>query len=139
MPSGSFSLNAWVIAGRHRHDRLNDHFGVETDLNVITTDAIGPWPAGTPLHYVLSDLYAMQVARDSMDNHQVRVFYLDAWVLAPTTAASGGLGVFTLDALVKKTVSHSFTFDALVIRGGSFTLDAWVAGYGSFTLNAWVA
>jgi len=125
-----------VISGRHRHHRTRDHFGADSDLYVTLEEPIAHWGAGTPLHYVLAELWDRQAAFASGD-HQVRVLYLNSWVMT-TSVNEGGRGIKALDAIVKRTPTGSFTIQALIVTGGSATLDAWVSGAASLSLNAWV-
>ena len=131
-----FTLNAWVISGRHRHHRTRDHFGADSDLYITLDEPVGPWGAGTPVKFVIQDLYD-RINRLTSFNHNIRVAWLDAYVLAPATT-SGGKGVKPLDAIVKVTPSSSFTVAALIVRGGSATINAWVRPNGRFYLNAFV-
>ena len=132
----NFSLSAWIIAGRHQHHRTYDHYGSDSDLYTVIDEAIGPWGGGTPVKYVIQDLYD-RINRLTSYDHRVRVMALDAFVLAPATT-SGGLGVKGLDAVVKKSLTGSFVLDVWVGRGGAAALDAWVRGAGSFGLYAFV-
>lgn len=137
----SFTLNAWVIGGRHRHHRTLDHFGADSDLYITLDEAVGPWGGGTPIKYVIADLYARITALSS-STHYVRVAYLNAVVLAPggsvETSAGTFRAIFWLDAIAKRAASSSFTLSALITRGGSMTLDAYVQTVGHFYLNAFV-
>jgi hypothetical protein len=139
----SLDVDAWVIGGRHRHHRQRDHFGADSDLYVALEEPLGPWQAGTPIHYVLQDLFA-RINVLTSSNHNIRVATLDALVLTPSTDSilvvvpGTGRGVKTLDALVFKKPTSTFTLNARVTRGGSVTLNAFVP-YGSvFYVNAFV-
>lgn len=141
MPNSAFTLSAWVIGGRHRHHRTHDHFGADSDLYVGIDEAIGNWGAGTPVKYVLADLYD-RIARLTSYNHQIRVAHLDAVVLAPGGTVEIAAGTFAtlafLDAVVINSLSASFILRAQVGRGGTVTLDAYVKGTGLFYLDAYI-
>lgn len=137
-----FTLDAWVVSGRHRHHRDRDHFGADSDLYVAIDEPIGPWGAGTPVKYVIEDLYE-RISVLTSGTHVVRVMYMDAYVLSFSTDSAPvvpgvGLGVKTLDAIVLTAESSSFVLNSWVIHGGTFSVDAWVHGYGSFSVNAFV-
>ena len=63
MPSGSFTLSSWIIAERQRHHRVRDHFGNELATDVVLDEAVGRYPAETPIQSVIADLYARLIAR----------------------------------------------------------------------------
>jgi hypothetical protein len=141
MPTHSAALDAWVVGGRHRHHRERDHFGADSDLYTVLANPIGPWPVGTPVTYVLADIYQRQTSLSSA-NRIIRVLHVDGLVLAagPSSAPvvpGSGRGITFLNATVKAHRSASFTVDALQMPGGRFTVDAWVRGYAAFIVNAW--
>jgi hypothetical protein len=136
MPSSTKTLDSWVIGGRHRHHRTRDHFGADSDLYITIEQPIGPWGSGTPVKYVLEDLYARMATLTSATRNN-RVASLNAFVLAPSTT-SGGRGVKPLNAIVFKNVSNSITLNCMVTKGGFATVDAVVASRGTLYLNAFV-
>jgi hypothetical protein len=123
------------------HFRDRDHIGQDSDLYVGIDAAIGPFPAQTPVKYVLealaSDLYTLQSA-----NRHVATFTLNAYVLAPGGTAGNAPGnirsAFFVNAIAKKAVGSSFTVNAYIQKGATFTIDAWVRGHGTFTINAFI-
>jgi len=130
-----------MTAARNPHRRDLDHFGQDSDEFVGLSAAIGPFPAQTPVKYVLEWL-ASQVGSLTASTHRLSTFTLNAYVLAPGSTVGSAPGnirsVFALNAVVKKTQTSSLTLNAYVIKGGTFTLNAWVRGYASFTLDAFV-
>lgn len=137
MATGSFTLSSWIIAERQRHHRQRDHFGTELATDVVLDEAVGPYPAETPIQTVIADLYARLIALDS-SNHSVATFTLDAWLLVPGEVVGTGTltGAFRLDSVMQGSQSSSFALDAWLDRGGQFSLDAFLAG--RFTLDAWI-
>ena len=137
MPSGSFTLSSWIIAERQRHHRVRDHFGNELATDVVLDEAVGRYPAETPIQSVIADLYARLIALDSF-NHSVATFTLDAYLLVPGEVVGTGTltGALRLNAVMLAPASGSFVLDAWIDRGGQFTLDAFLAG--KFTLDAWI-
>ena len=67
---------------RWRHHRLRDHFGYESDLYVTLSEPLGPWPVGTPVHYVIASLLDQITALQST-NHTVLYFTANAVLLGP--------------------------------------------------------
>ena len=58
MPTGSFTLDAFIQGERWKHHRQRDHTGADSDLYVMLSTDVGKYPAFTPIHYVLADLVA---------------------------------------------------------------------------------
>lgn len=135
-----FTLNAWAIGGRHRHHRTRDHFGADSDLYVVIDEPVGHWLAGTPVKYVIEDLYDRIIRLMSYDHH-IRVAYINAYVMAPTIGieVDGTVRTFMwLNAVTQASLTSTFTLRALVIHGGACTIDAWVSASGTATLNSYV-
>lgn len=138
MPSGSFTGDseivarhfygdAWIIADRWRHHRIRDHEGAESDLYVVLAANVGPYVAGTPIHYVLEDMVARLLALESA-TRQRGSFTGDAWISDDA---------FTGDAMIHRPdITGSFTGDAEIVRGGAFTGDAWIQA--AFTGDAFI-
>ena len=140
MPGGSFTLDAeivarfftldaWIVDDRWRHDRQLAHSGVESDLYVVLAEDTGPYVAFTPIHYVLEDILERLTWLETATRTRGS-FTLDAWISDK---------VFTLDAIIKATMSGSFTLDAWIGTRNTFTLDAWIsAAVHTFTLDAYI-
>lgn len=126
---------------RIRHHRDRDHDGEDLDSFVGLSAPIGPWEIGTPIKYVLFDLYTRFTALES-SNHHLGSITVDAYALAPGSFAGSApgtiRGLLSIDAIVKKSMSGSITIDAEVVKGGSITIDAWVRPTGSITIDAYV-
>lgn len=126
MPSGTFTIDAWIVGERWQHHRIRDHFGIDSDLYVVLSEAIGKYQAYTPLHWVLDDMVARITALEN--NDRVRsTFTIDAEITDK---------VFTVDAIISGTQSGSFTIDANIRPYGSFTIDAQLVG--RFTIDAMI-
>jgi hypothetical protein len=128
MPSGSFTGDAevvakhftgdaWIIGDRWKHHRTRDHFGIESDLYVTLSEAIGPYPMFTPIHFVIADLMDRLNALETSTKH-VRTFTGDAVISRL---------FFTGDAIIKATTLESL-----------FTGNAWIGTLHSFTGDAWI-
>jgi hypothetical protein len=139
MPERSFTINAYVHGGRWQHHRLRDHFGADSDLYVSLSEAIGPWEEGTPIHYVVLDLYAKMAAIESA-GHVVQSFTCNGYVTAPGTLTEGPAGTWSSVVLayatLRKTTSSSFLVNAWKAGGTSFTVDANIRFQGSFAVAA---
>jgi len=136
----TFTLDAWIIADRHPHHRVRDHYGLELATNIVLDEAVGGYPARTTVQEVLAGLYARVIALDSF-NHHVSTFTLDAAILALGGVSGSGTltGALALYSVLRGTRSGDFTLDAWLARGGSFTLDAVIlVPSPSFTLDAWI-
>jgi hypothetical protein len=138
----SFTLSAWIYGGtRRRHHRTRDHFGPESGHYVILNERIGPFEEGTPIHFVIEGLLARLTSIESFDKHRGS-FTVDSIILGPGYTAGTAPGtmrsVFTLDSLLFGSPTESWTFDALLVKGGSFSLDSWIGGAGRFTLSAFI-
>lgn len=143
MPSASFTVDsviankrftadAVIIGNRLRHDRTLDHNGTQDTTTVVLSSAIGPYPTGTTVQVVLVDFAARLLALESA-NHVFDDFTVDAFILPH----------FWINAVVKRTVSGSFTADAVITLVGphSFTVDAAIFRVSSattFTINAFI-
>jgi hypothetical protein len=126
MPSGTFSLDAKLVGGRIKHHRLHDHYGAESTQFVAIEEAIGPWGQGTPIQYVIADLFARINALESAYHHFFS-FTIDA--LIPPS--------FNLDAVIFGNAGNfSFTVGSWVGRGGAFSIDATVRNSTRFTLDS---
>lgn len=123
--TGTASLNAFIAGDRWRHHRTRDHFGAESDLNVVLSADVGPWPEGTPVHHVLASLVGRVLSLEG-NTPTVRSLVVDAWITP----------WFTADALIAGSPASSFTLDAWRCGGGSLTMDAYIVGSGSFLLQA---
>jgi len=122
-----FTADAWIVAERWTHDRVRDHHGAESDLNVVLEADIGPYAAYTPIHYVFEGLHDRLVQLES-SNRVRSSFTADAVISGNAILA---------DAIIHKPdVTASFTADAVLIRGGSFTADAWIQA--GFTADAFI-
>lgn len=137
MPSGSFSINAAFVGGRWQHDINNDHFGSLSDLYVAIESPIGPWAEGTPLHYVLEDLFTRIMALGN-GTRQVSVLYIDAYIHETLVTQTGSYtqAVFRIDSVKKRNMTGSMTLDAFFELRGSFTADAVIRGSATFTVDA---
>lgn len=126
MATGSFSIAARLVGGRIKHHRLHDHYGAESTQFVAIENAIGPWGQGTPIQYVIADLFARINALESAYHHFFH-FTIDA--LIPPS--------FNLDAIIFGSAGNfSFTMDSWKGRGGSFHIDATVRNSTRFTLDS---
>lgn len=126
MPSGSFTVDAWILGTRWQHHRTRDHFGAESDLYVTLSQNIGPWLVGEPIHEVLQDIVDRLVALEG----SLRVhgsFTIDAYIWPH---------FFTIDAILEAPRANSFSIDAFFNRGTSFSVDAWLRPTASFTIDA---
>jgi hypothetical protein len=139
MPTGTFTVNARFVTTRSKHHRIRDHFGADTDLNVGLSQRVGPWEEGTPLYYVIEDLWA-RLAVIELGGYVLGSFTCDSVLLSAGGWIESPAGTFRstalLDAVLKKTISSSFTAGAVMTRGGSFTADASIRGAGTFTASA---
>lgn len=121
------SANAIILGDRWRHDRVEDHFGSDSDLYIALSEAIGPYPAWTPIHYVLVDLMDRLLSLEGA-NRMFGSFTIDALLDG---------GTFTADAAVKRFgMSATFTADARFAIGGSFTVGAWIKT--AFDIDAFI-
>ena len=130
--SRRFTLNAFLVGSRVRHDRTLDHTGVEDATTVVLASAIGQYPAGTTVQAVLASMVARFTAIES-SNHHYAYATLDAFILPH----------FWLNAVKKRTISSSYVLDAVVSRAQTFTLNAALrtatsGGTRTFTLAAFV-
>lgn len=120
-----FTVDAWLVGGRWQHHRLRDHFGSESDLNVALEGPLGHWMQGTPIHYVLEDLWNRTQALESAA-HMLGTFKVDAVI---------GM-YFTASALIHGSVSGSFLARAWMAGGGRFTCNAVIRGGARVTADA---
>lgn len=128
-PQG-FSVDAVIFGdGRWQHSRIYDHFGTDSDELVVLSRAIGPYPAYTPIKYVLSDIFDRLAQIDS-SNRYFADFTIDALVDTSFT--------ITLDARIFGTIvqSGSFSIDATYGQGLSFSVDAVLIR--TFTVDAFL-
>lgn len=134
--SNIFTIHAYIVNDRWRHDINNDHFGDLSSLSVIIDAPVGQWQTGTPLHFVL-DWFAQRVIDIESVNKQISSFTSNAYVLAPgsTVEVSGTVfGVWISYSVFLDSNSVSFTADA--IKGLIFTLDAHLRGFAEITVDA---
>jgi hypothetical protein len=128
--SRGFTADAVILgAGRWQHSRLHDHFGSDSDQYIVLSQSIGPYPAYTPIKYVLSDLFD-RLSQLESSGRQFGDFTIDAIVDTSFT--------FTVDAHLFGTIvqSGSFTVDATYGQGLSFSIDAYIAT--TFTVDAFL-
>lgn len=123
--TGSTSLDAWLGGGRVKHHRLHDHTGAESDLFVAIDDAIGDWLPGTPIHYVLKDLYdrVISLQQSSKQVHSFSAQAMIGWWFSASASISG-------------PVETSFRMDACFGYGGQVSMNAWLSGGSVFLLDA---
>lgn len=118
--SSSFLAEAWLAdTGLQKHDRSEDHYGTETDADVVLSADIGPYPAGTTLASYLSGLQFLLNAWQKIDLY---VFtFLAQWEI------SGGYGEIPVGAEIRRLV---FSADAVVFAveqsSSSTTMDAFI-------------
>ena len=123
--TGTTTLDAFIAGDRWRHHRTRDHFGAESDLHVVLSADVGPWPEGTPVHYVIASLVSRVLALEA-NTPTVQAFGAQAWITP----------WFTARAVIYGTPEGTFTLDAWRCGGGSATMDAYIVGAGSFLLEA---
>lgn len=126
-----FTLDAWTVGSRLKHDRQVDHFGTELDTVIAIDGAIGKYPSGELLHDVLADMVARITALEDGNHVVASPFTLNAFI-------AGWIG---LNAVIFRSGSAAtFTLDAIVGQGGTFALDAYLLGHGSssFTFAAYL-
>lgn len=136
MATGDFSIGAYIVHDRWRHDLVNDHYGDLSTLGVIIEQPIGPYGAGTPLQYVLEYLIDRMLLLEG-SNHGVGRFTMDAYILAygDTIDLSGTiLGVLSASAVKFKGRTGSFTMNARRCKG--FTMDAVLRGASTISVDA---
>jgi hypothetical protein len=126
VPISTFTLDAVITHEHWKHHRLRDHFGADSDLYIMLSERVGKYEAFTPIHHVLADMVARLGWLEDYSRTRSS-FTLDAVISSQ---------VIPLDAVVKRTMSGSFTLDARLIHTGSFTLDAHLVG--RFTLDAFI-
>ena len=123
----SFTIDAFILnSNAQRHHRIRDHYGADSDLNVVLSKNIGKYVAYTPVHWVLEDLLARIALLEDYD-HVRSSFTVDAYI---TTNS------IYIDAVIGSTSAGSFTVDAYIILGSSFTIDAVIMP--SFTIDAFI-
>lgn len=123
--SASATLDAFLAGGRVKHHRLHDHIGAESDLYVAIDSPIGSWEAGTPIHYVIEDLYLRVLELQ----YGPRVSY--------SFTADSFIGWwFSLDSLLIGTISKSFIVEAQLGKGGLWTIESLLCGGAWFSLDA---
>lgn len=125
MATDSFGLDAYIAGGRWTHHRLHDHHGSDSDIYIATSGPIGGWNEGTPIFYVIEDLYQRLVALES-NRHVLEGFTLAAFIPL----------YFPLAAVIAGSSDFAFYFDAVIELGGSFTLAAVIQGGAAFGLDA---
>lgn len=137
MATGSFTIGAFIGNDRWRHDINNDHFGDLSDLMVVIESPVGPWPQGTPLHFVLQDLAGRMLSLEDGE-HRVGRFYVDSVLMAYGGSYSPSAGtyvsIFGIFAAIRRSRSGSFTAGASFRK--IFSVDAIVKGQYSFAINA---
>lgn len=132
----TFTIQAHIINDRWRHDINNDHWGDLSDLAVLIEEPIGPWAAGTPLHYVIADLAARTTILES-SNHRTAQFTANAVLVgAGSSWEDGGTTttLFSANAVFFASFEDAFTIDSQFQK--VFTIDAWISGVGEFSVNA---
>jgi hypothetical protein len=129
-----FGADAWIIGGRNRHSRLDDHFGTQPDSYVFIDGPVGPHPSGTDLHTVLLDIVARLSALED-GYHRVSSFDAGA-IIAPW---------MTLGAVIKKTITAGnkyffLEFELTAATTKTATADAYIASNptSSLTAAAWI-
>jgi hypothetical protein len=136
---GTFGVTAYIVGDRWRHDIVNDHFGDLSSLQVITEKWFGPYPPGTPLHYVLDWLVNRIVELESVEKGYGKLF-LNAYILAlGGSVESGGTvrGAFGIDGVKFQAVSgggRQFYLDAELTMG--FSMDAYIRFQGAIYVEA---
>lgn len=123
--SGNASLDAFIVGGRWKHHRQHDHYGAESDLYVALAGPVGPWPEGTPVHYVIKDMFSRVLALH-VTSPTVKQMAADAVIMPSFSIQWGIFGSF----------SSSFTEDAWLCGGGSFALDAELMMDAGFYVDA---
>lgn len=128
-----FSCDAFILGNRLRHDRTLDHTGVQTADTVVLTSTIGPYIAGSTVESVLLSMVNRLNDLDST-NRKFGTFTMNAYI--PTH--------FTLNAVIKRAVSASFTANAVITSAQkNFTANAIIRftpeeGAVAFTIDAFV-
>jgi hypothetical protein len=138
MATSTFGVGAYIVNDRWRHDIVNDHFGDLSSLQVVTERAFGPYPAGTPLHYILEWLVSRIIEIES----RVKGFgnlFINAYILGlGDVVESGGTvrGVFSIDGVKFKANAHVGTMgiDAEFVMG--FKMDAHIRFQGAIYVEA---
>lgn len=119
--TGSLSAGAWISSGDLlRHDRQDAHFGTEKDDDVVLSERIGPYPAGTTLAVFLAGL-SDAMAHIASNVYYVGGFAADAVIkgahfFAAAEIFDGAEVQSSLAAqwVITGTFSDSFEMDALI-------------------------
>jgi hypothetical protein len=134
----NFSVGAYIVGDRWRHDLTNDHFGDLSSLQVVTEQYYGPYPPGTPLHYVLDWLVNRIVALESVEKGYGN-FGIQAYVLAYGDVIDLGgtsLGIFSIDSVKwMYRGGMNFTIDAADFVH-AFSMDAKIRFQGELYIEA---
>jgi hypothetical protein len=136
MATGDFSIGAWIVNDRWRHDINHDHFGDLSTVGVVIESPIGPWEMGTPVQYVL-DWLVQRVIKMESSNKFAGAFSVSAYILSPGgTITTGGTtqGIIAGYAIKQKNLTGAYNLNA--IRGLVFTIDAVLRGYAELTIDA---
>lgn len=123
-------MDAVILGSRLMHDRTLDHTGTQTADTVVLTSQIGPYAAGMTIQAVLEAMIERLTVLDS-SNHRFGTFSANAYV-APH---------YTLDSILKRSVSSSFTANAVVSPPQkSFTINAriFIPNELSFAIDAFI-
>jgi len=129
----SFGVDAWVIGDRWRHHRVRDHFGPEDARYVVLYENVGPYPAGTPVHYIIEDLFAKINQLENTERRRFD-FSVDAFLSAIGTY---GFGYLRMDAaILVNTETTLTTLDAWKQLGSTFSADAIIMP--AFTIDAFL-
>lgn len=134
-----FTMDAYVVGDRWRHDIVNDHFGDLSSLQVVSEQWFGPYPPGTPLHYILEWLVNRIIDIESREKGFGQVS-MNAYLLdLGGSVESGGTvrGAFSIDGVRFQAVSgggRHFYLDADFVMG--FNMDAYIRFQGAIYVNA---
>jgi hypothetical protein len=131
-----FTVGAWLSGGRSGHSRLWDHYGTEPDTVVVLDGAIGPYPSGTTVHVVLTDLVNRIVALES-GYHVTGAFTMGAWIALTFSAAAvlhrvqqdNNIRVIYVNAeIIRGKTNQPISVDALIVKptAGEFTAAAYL-------------
>lgn len=127
-----FTANAVLTNdARARHHREHDHKGSDLDLYVALSGPVGPWTAGTPIHFVLADLVT-RISQLESGSVLVRpgAFSAYAYFIGTTIYANAVIGGTASGSLTANAVLNdwtqfgSFSANAVVNIGSSFTAAA---------------
>lgn len=132
-----FTINAYIVGDRWRHDLTNDHFGDLSSLQVVSEQYFGPYPPGTPLHYILEYLVNRIIELESrakgFGNFGVNAYLLD---LGGTVESGGTVrGALGIDA-VKWSYIGGKNFKIDGVFAFSFSMDAAIRFEGAIYLDA---